>query len=76
MTWEEFVYWQEFFKLEPPDEPAMLRTAALMAQITNMSGKSLPKGKTVSVDDFMGKKTARQSMEDQIAFMKSLNGSK
>ena len=54
----------------------MLRTAALMAQITNMSGKSLPKGKTVSVDDFMGKSKKGQSIDDQIAFFKSLKGSK
>lgn len=70
ITWEEFVYWQAFLKIEPPDEPAMRRTAALMAQITNMSGRSLKNNKTVSADDFMGKKM--QTPDEQIAFFKSL----
>lgn len=41
-----------------------------MAQITNMAGRSLPKGKTVAADDFLGKN--QQTMEQQIAFLKSL----
>ena len=72
ITWEEFVYWQAYFHLEPPEEPAMQRTAAILAQITNMSGKSLPKGKTVTADDFIGRKSNVQSIEDQIAFFKTL----
>lgn len=76
ITWDEFVYWQAYLRLENPEEPANLRTAALMAQITNMSGKSLPKGKTVTADDFMGKAKTHQSIQDQIAFFKSLKGSK
>jgi hypothetical protein len=48
-----------------------VRTAALLAQITNMSGKSLREGKSVSIHDFLGK-PKRQSMEEQIAFMKGL----
>jgi hypothetical protein len=71
ITWDEFVYWQAFLRLEPPDQGDNQRTAALLAQITNMSGKSLKKGKSVSIDDFLGK-PKRQSMEDQIAFMKGL----
>ena len=76
MPWDEFVYWQAFLRLEDPEEPANKRTAALLAQITNMSGKSLPKGKTVTADDFIGAPKKAQSMEDQIAFFKSLKGSK
>jgi hypothetical protein len=71
MTWDEFVYWQAFLKLEPPDQGDNVRTAALLAQITNMAGKSLREGKSVSINDFLGK-PKRQSMEDQIAFMKGL----
>ena len=71
MTWDEFVYWQAFLRLEPPEQGDNQRTAALLAQITNMSGKSLKQGKSVSIDDFLGK-PKRQSMEDQIAFMKGL----
>ena len=71
MTWDEFVYWQAFLKLEPPDQGDNVRTAALLAQITNMSGKSLREGKNVSINDFLGK-PKRQSMEDQIAFMRGL----
>ena len=54
-------------------EPAMRRTAALMAQITNMSGRSLKNNKTVSPDDFMGGKRMSQTPEEQIAFFKSLS---
>ena len=71
MTWDEFVYWQAFLKLEPPDQGDNVRTAALLAQITNMAGKSLREGKSVSINDFLGK-PKRQSMEDQIAFMRGL----
>lgn len=71
ITWDEFIYWTAFLKLEPPEEPANIRTAALMAQITNMSGKSLKDGVRVTADDFLGKKKV-QSMEEQIAFFKSL----
>lgn len=71
MPWDEFVYWQAFLKLEPPDQGDNVRTAALLAQITNMSGKSLREGKNVSINDFLGK-PKRQSMEDQIAFMRGL----
>ena len=71
MTWEEFIHWQAYLRLEPPDEPGNIRNAALMATITNMSGRSLPKNKTVTADDFLGKKR-QQTVEEQIAFMKSL----
>ena len=74
ITWEEFVYWQAYFSMEPPDAGDNARTAAVLAQITNMSGKSLPKGKTVTADDFLGKKK-QQTIKEQIAFMRGL-GSK
>jgi len=63
-------------KMEPPEEGHNQRTAALMAQLTNMSGKSLPKGKTVKPRDFLPRKP--QSPQDQIAFMRKIgtqNGS-
>lgn len=77
MSWEEFVHWQVYFRDEDPEMPANQRTAALLTQITNMAGRSLPDGKRVKPDDFLGKPRV-QSIEDQIAFMKSLgnnNGS-
>jgi len=61
MSWDEFVYWQAYLKLEPPEDGHNKRTAALLAQITNMSGKSLPQGKKVTINDFMGK-PKRQSL--------------
>ena len=72
MTWEEFIYWQAYLHLEPPEHPANVRNAALMAQITNMSGKSLKGTKTVTIDDFLGTKK-QQTAEEQIAFLKSIS---
>jgi len=71
MTWEEFVYWQAYLRLEPPEQGDNQRTAALLAQITNMAGRSLPDRKRVKPEDFLG--TGKpQTMEEQIAFMKGL----
>ena len=76
MSWREFSYWQAYFKIEPPEEGDNRRTAALMAQITNMSGRVLPDRKTVSPDDFFGNSASnQQSMDEQIAFMKSMGKS-
>ena len=72
ITWEEFIYWQAYFRIEPPEEPANVRNAALMAQITNMAGRSLKDNKSVTIDDFLGRKKKPQSMEEQIAFFKSM----
>lgn len=72
ITWDEFIYWQVFFQLEPVDDSANKRTAAIMAQITNMSGKSLREGKTVTPDDFLGK-PKKQSAKEQIAFFKAIS---
>jgi len=44
----------------------------VLAQITNMSGKSLAKGKTSKPEDFLAKKVVVQSAEDQKAFLRSL----
>lgn len=76
ITWDEFVYWQVFFKLEPPEKGDNERTAAILAQITNMSGKTLPRGKTLTADDFLGRVPKRQSWEQQLAYMRGLGGSK
>ena len=75
ITWEEFIYWQAYLRLEPPEEGDNIRNAALMAQITNMSGRSLKDNKRVTVDDFLGK-PKRQSAEEQIAFFKTLGKEK
>jgi hypothetical protein len=74
MTWDEFIYWQAYLRIEPPEESDNIRNAALMATITNMSGRSLRDGKRVTVDDFLGRKP--QSMEEQIAFFKTLGDEK
>ncbi len=74
MSWREFHYWQAYLHIESPERGANERTAAIMAQITNMSGRALPDKEMVSADDFLGaaKKTPQQSIQDQINFMKSL----
>jgi len=71
ITWEEFIYWQAYLRMEPPDDGDNKRTAALLAQITNMAGRSLPERRRVKPEDFLGGKP-RQTIEDQIAFMKGL----
>ena len=73
ITWDEFIYWQAYFGIEPADEAATQRTAMILAQITNMSGRSMPKGKMVGPEDFLGK-PKEQTAEDQIAFMRSISG--
>lgn len=73
LSWDEFVHWQAFMRLEPPEQAANQRTALLLAQITNMAGRSLKGNKRVSAEDFLGKKQQKQSMADQIAFFKSMS---
>lgn len=76
MSWREFLYWQAYLNIEPPDKGANQRTAALLSQITNMAGRSLPKNKRVEPSDFLGKpKATRMSVDNQIAFMKTLGKS-
>lgn len=73
ISYDEFTYWCAFLKLEPPEEAANMRTAMLLSQITNMSGKSLREGRSVTPDDFLGKPKPAQSLDDQIAFFKSMS---
>lgn len=76
ISWREFMYWQAYFDDEPPEAPANHRTAAVLAQIANFSGRSLPDGKRVKASDYLPKKP--QTLDQQKAFFKSLgnpNGS-
>lgn len=74
MSWREFVHWQAYLSIESPEHADNVRTAAILAQITNMAGRSLPDQKRVTLSDFLGnsKPARQQPMHDQIAFMKSL----
>lgn len=71
MSWREFLLWQEYLRLEPPDHGDNLRTATLMAHIANMSGKTMKKGSSMTPEDFMGGKK-QQTMQEQIAFLKGI----
>lgn len=69
----ELHHWLAYLKLYPPDEGDTKRTAALMATITNMAGRSLPDKKHVKAEDFLGsEKPAGQSWQDQKAFLMSM----
>jgi hypothetical protein len=71
----EFFMWLAYLKMEPPEEAENVRMAALMAQITNMAGRSLPGKKFVDAEDFLGGKQ-QQTLDEQKAFMKSMTGNK
>ena len=71
ITTTEFNYWVAFLKLEPPEAAANHRTAALMAQITNMAGRSLKDKSTVEADDFLGGPKV-QTAAEQIAIMRTM----
>ncbi len=71
ISWREFLYWNAYLKLEPPDKSDNERLAVLLAQITNMSGKSLRPGKTVEPGDFL-EKPKEKVIAEQISFMKRL----
>lgn len=74
ITADEFLYWQAFLTLEPPEDSANQRAAAIMATITNMSGRSLKDGRKVSAEDFYGEKGEFvQDAADQIALLKGLD---
>ena len=79
MSFREFMYWQEYLRIEPPDEGDNRRAAVLLAQITNMSGRSLSGNRQVQPADFLPNagscETSQQSNEDQINFMKSIGKS-
>lgn len=70
ISWREFLYWQAYFDDEPPESPANHRTAAVLAQIANFSGRSLPDGKRVKASDYLPKKP--QTASQQQAFLKTL----
>ena len=70
ISWSEFVYWQAYLDIEPPDRAATHRTAAVLAQIANFSGRSLPDGKRAKAEDYLPRK--RQTAAEQKAFFKSL----
>lgn len=72
MPMREFHLWQAYLKEYDPDLRNDLRSAKLMAHISNMSGKVLRQGVTVSHEDFLGGRKP-QSFEDQIAFLKGIN---
>jgi len=72
MTWREFLLWQAYLDVEPPDRADNMRMASLMACITNMSGKSVRK--PVKPADFLPRKP--MSAAQQRAFFKSLTGNK
>jgi hypothetical protein len=78
ITWREFLYWQAYLDIEPPEQGDNNRTAALLAQITNMSGRSLPDRKRVKPEDFMHKPSEEkaQTEQDQKAFLQGLGGFK
>ncbi len=59
--------------MEPPDDAENRRAAAIMATITNMSGRSLKDGKKVLAEDFYGTKEEwLQTASEQIALLKGL----
>ena len=77
MSRREFNQCLAYLQIEPPEEPANVRTASLMAQIGNFAGKSLKEGKRLTAADYLSKpEPKRQTREEQIAFMKSLKGNK
>jgi hypothetical protein len=76
MSATEFSYWLAYLHEYPPEEGDTRRAAAIMATITNMSGRSLPQGKHVKVDDFMGGPKAQSSEEQKAIFMSLTGGRK
>ena len=75
MTRREFNQALAYLQLNPPEEPALRRTASVLAQIANFAGKSLKEGKTVSADDYLGKPKEPEKPQTsmaQKAFMQSL----
>lgn len=71
MSWREFMHWQAYLNIEPPQRPANERTAAVLAQIANFAGRSLRDGVRVTPDEYLGERVV-QTAEQQIAFFKSL----
>lgn len=74
ITWREFLHWQSYLAIEPPEMGDNQRTAALLAQITNMAGRSLPDKKRVTPDEFMHKPKKQQTEQEQKDFLRALGG--
>jgi hypothetical protein len=75
MSWREFTHWMAFLELEPPEAAENYRLAVLLSQMTNMAGKSLPKGRKVKPEDFLPKRPEKeQDSQDQKKFFMSLRG--
>jgi len=72
MTRREFNQALAFLQMNPPEETANIRTASIMAQIANFSGRSLPDKKMVSADDYLGRKKQAQTAEEQKEFLRSI----
>lgn len=73
MSMREFITWQAFLKLEPPERSEDIRNAALQATVMNMSGRSLRKGKYVTPAELLGEEGEKvQSAEQQKMFLKSV----
>jgi hypothetical protein len=73
MGMDEFSHWMAYLHIDPEREAEDRRTAALMATITNMAGRSLPGKKQVKPEDFLGKNQPKaQTWQEQKAFFQSL----
>lgn len=75
ISWREFLHWQAYLRIESPENGDNRRTAALLAQITNMAGRSLPDKKQVKPDDFLRTEAKAQTQDEQKAFLMSFGGS-
>lgn len=72
MSRREFNQCLAYMQIEPAEEGDNRRTASLMAQIANFSGRSLPDRKMMSPDDYLGIPEQSQTPDDQKAFMRGL----
>ena len=74
MSRREFNQALAYLQIEPPEEGDNKRTASLMAQISNWSGRCK---KWLSADDYLGKPQEHKPMQtadEQKAFMRGLKG--
>ena len=74
MSRREFNQALAYLQIEPPEEGDNKRTANLMAQISNWSGRCK---KWLTADDYLGtpqEPKPMQTAEDQKAFMRGLKG--
>lgn len=75
MPMSEFVGWMAYLRSDPVQEAENARAAALMAQITNMSGRSLPKGRHVKPEEFLPKRRKPQTWQEQKRIFQAITGS-